>query len=86
MAARAVQDDRGGVVRRRSLDARLEEPARDVHRARDASFDPFVLLADVHEQRPLVGGEELVGACGVHLLDLGAHLLQQLAIGRHDFQ
>jgi len=47
---------------------------------------PLVRLADVDEERRLGGIEELAGAHGVHLLDLGLDLLQQLAVARHDFQ
>jgi len=46
---------------------------------------PLVLFADVEEERRVVRLEELAGARGVHFLDLGTHLLQEVAIGRHDF-
>src|SRR5205085_2194845 len=86
-AARAVQEDRSGAVGRRLLDPRLEEPARDVDRAGDASLGPLVQLADVDEQRPVTvgGGENLSRAREVDLVDLGLHLLEHVAIARHSF-
>ena len=73
------------MVGRNAFDARLEVAARDVHGAGNLALVPLVLLADVEEERRLGRVEELVGARGVHLLDLGSHLLEQLAVVRHDF-
>ena len=86
VAGLAVEDDRLRAVGGGALDARLEVPARHVDRAGEVAFAPLVRLADVDEERRLGGVEELAGAHGVHLLDLGLDLLQQLAVGRHDFQ
>ena len=64
-------------------DSRL--PRGDVDRARDVPLVPLVGLADVDEERRLGAGEELARARGVHLVDLGSHLGEQFAVGRHDF-
>src|SRR5215210_1876482 len=48
-AAGAVDDQGPGTVGRRSLDARLQVPARDVDRARNVPFLPLVALPDVDE-------------------------------------
>ena len=73
------------MVRREGFDPGLEVAARNVDRARDLSLVPLVLLADVEEERRVDRVEELAGARGVHLLDLGANLLEKLPIVRHDF-
>ena len=85
VAGLAVEDDRPGTVRCGALDARLEVPSRDVHRPWEMPLVPFVLLADVDEERRVDRVEELAGARGVHLLDLRSDLLQQFAIARHDY-
>ena len=85
VARGAVDDDRLHVVGRGRFDAGLEVAARDVHGAGDLALVPLVLLPDVEEERRVGPFEELAGACCVHFLDLGANLLQELAIGRHDF-
>ena len=53
--------------------------------AGDLPLVPLVLLADVDEERRVGRLEQLAGARGVDLVDLGAHLLQELAVTRHDF-
>src|SRR5581483_1162439 len=83
--AGAVEEDRLRPVGHRLLDARLEEPARDVDRARDAALRPFVELAHVHDEGPIGAVEDLGGAWNVDLVDLGLHLRQQVAIARHDY-
>jgi hypothetical protein len=71
VAGLAVEDDRLRPIGCGALDARLEVPARHVHRAGEVPLAPLVLLADVDEERRLERAEELVGARRVHLLDLG---------------
>ena len=73
------------MVGRGRFDAGLEVAAGDVDGAGDLPLVPLVLFADVEEERRVGRVEELAGARGVHFLDLGPHLLQELAIGRHDF-
>src|SRR5207248_655507 len=70
VAAGAVQEDRLRVVGRGLLDPRLEEPARDVDRARDPALRPLVQLADVDEQRRVGTLEDLARTRDVDLVDL----------------
>src|SRR5262249_50811367 len=74
VADRAIEDDRLTRVRGGALDARLEVAARDVHSPWDVALVPLVLLADIDDER-LASFDQLAGACGVDLGDLGAHLL-----------
>ena len=55
-------------------------------RAGDVPLVPLVLLADVEEQRRVVGLEQARAPVGVDLLDLGLDLVQQLAVGGHWFR
>src|SRR5262249_40106226 len=84
VADRAIEDDRLTRVRGGALDARLEVAARDVHSPWDVALVPLVLLADIDDER-LASFDQLAGACGVDLGDLGAHLLQQFPVRRHRF-
>jgi hypothetical protein len=81
----AVEDDRLSPVGGGALDPGLEVAARDVDRAGEVPLAPLVLLTDVDEERPRSRIEQLASARGVDLADLGLHLLQQLAVARHDF-
>ena len=54
-----------------------------MHRAGDLPLVPLVELADVDEERRIVGGEELARASRVDLVDLGAQLGEQFAVRRH---
>ena len=47
------------MVGSRLLDPRLEIPTRDEDRAGNPSFRPFVQLADVDDERPVVGGNQV---------------------------
>src|SRR2546425_174283 len=60
--------------------------AGHVDGAGDVPLAPLVRLTDVDEERRVGAVEELAGARGVHLVDLGLDLRQQFPIGRHDFQ
>src|SRR5207248_5709873 len=81
----AIDDDRLRVIGGDRFDARLEEAAGDVNGTGDLPLVPLVLLADVDEERRVGGFEKLTGAGPVHLVDLAAHLLKQVAVGPHDY-
>ena len=51
----------------------------------DVALGPFVVLADVDEQRRLAGREQVARLRGVDLFDLRLDLTEQLAVARHDF-
>src|SRR5664279_4899427 len=84
-SAGAVDDDPLCVVGRSGLDPGLEKAAGEMDRAGNVALVPLVRLADVDEERRLGRVEKLAGARGVHLVDLGLDLGEQVAVARHDF-
>ena len=78
---RAVDDDLGALVRCDALDARLEIPARNMDCAGEVAFLPLVGFADIDPD----GAFERLGGAGVDLVDLGLGLLEQFALGRHNY-
>ena len=57
--------------------------ARHVHRARDVTLVPLLVLAHVDEERRVVALVELARGRGVDLVDLGLHLVEYFAVGSH---
>lgn len=57
-----------------------------MHGSREMALLPLVALAHVEEERGLVAPEQGQGVRSLDLLDLGLHLLEQLAVVRHCFQ
>jgi hypothetical protein len=84
VAGGAVEQHPARGVGRGALDPRLQVAARDVDGARDVALVPLVLLAHVDDHR-LGSLDQLAGALGVDLRNLGAHLLQQFPVRRHRF-
>ena len=73
------------MVGSRALDARLEMAAGNVNGAGDVTLVPLVLLPDVEDERA-AGVDQLTRLGRVHLRDLGADLLEQLAVRRHRYR
>ncbi len=78
---RAVDDDLRALVGGDALDTRLEIPARNVDGAGEVAFLPLVGFADIDPD----GAFERLGGAGVDLVDLGLGVLEQLAVGRHNY-
>src|SRR3954469_1295688 len=86
VAGGAVEEDRLGAIGGSLLDARLEVAARDVDRARNAAFGPFVRLADVDDERTVGRVEHPTRLRHVKLVDLRLDLLQKFPVTRHRFR
>jgi hypothetical protein len=82
-AGGAVEDHALGAVGDRTLYARLEVAARNVHGARDVGLLELVLFADVHDHRPVAVLRQRANVLRIDFLDLLLDPANQLCAGRH---
>ncbi len=75
-AGGAVEDQLGGAVRRRALDARLQMAPRNALGAGQVTGGELFAAAHVHDRHALV--DQLVHLGGIDLVDLALDLAEQL--------
>src|SRR5580692_5561283 len=67
--AAAVEDERSGLVRDRSLDVPLDYALAKMNGPRQAPAHPFVVFADIHQRKLLTRIEPLLHLAKVQFLD-----------------